>query len=111
MAVLAMVAACAQTPPPAPPPPALSTAGLEKVLGQKATGLIALFGNADLDVREGRARKLQFVGQVCVLDTYLYPPQAGGEPVVTYVDARTPTGDDFDRASCVAELARRSGGR
>ena len=36
----------------------------------------AQFGTPDLDVREGTARKLQFLGPACVLDAYLYPPRA-----------------------------------
>ena len=73
--------------------------------------LAAQFGKADLDVREGSARKLQFVGPACVLDTYLYPPAVGGEPIVTHVDARLPDGRDMDRASCVAALSRREEAR
>ena len=91
-----------------PPQP---TSGLERVIGQNATGLTQLFGTANADVREGTARKLQFQGSFCVLDTYLYPGKNGGEPTVTYVDARQPDGSPIDRASCVAELARRSGGK
>jgi hypothetical protein len=48
---------------------------------------------------------------VCVLDAYLYPPAAGKEPVVTWIDARRPTGEDFDRASCIAALTRRGEAR
>ncbi len=66
-----------------------------------------MFGPPDLDVREGAARKLQFLGPACVLDVYLYPPRAGAEPVVTHVDARLPDGRDMDRSSCVAALSRR----
>jgi hypothetical protein len=84
--------------------PAMTTAGLQAVMGRTAGVLAAQFGKADLDVREGSARKLQFVGPACVLDTYLYPPAGGGEPIVTYVDARLPDGRDMDRASCVAAL-------
>ena len=58
-------------------------------------------------MREGRARKLQFLGPACVLDAYLYPPRGGGDPVVTHVDARLPDGRDMDRSSCVAALSRR----
>jgi hypothetical protein len=76
-------------------------------MGRTAAELIALFGDADLDGREGQARKLQFVGPACVLDAYLYPAKSGAEPVVTYIDARRPSGDDIDRASCIAALARR----
>jgi hypothetical protein len=49
------------------------------------------------------ARKLQFIGPICVLDAYLYPKGAR-EAVATYVDARQPDGRDIDRASCVAAL-------
>ena len=86
----------------------LHEAGLERVMGKTAAQLVALFGDADLDGREGQARKLQFVGPACVLDTYLFPPKAGAEPVVTYIDARLPAGDDIDRASCIASLSRRA---
>src|SRR6185295_16936104 len=98
-------------PPVAPPPPLYSTNGLESVMGQSARALVALFGNPDLDVREGPARKLQFLGPACVLDAYLYPPRQGAEPLVTHVDARQPDGRDFDRASCVAALSRREEAR
>jgi hypothetical protein len=89
-----------------PAAPLVST-GLESVLGRTARTLEAQLGKPRLDVREGPARKLQFAGAVCVLDAYLYPPKAGGEPIVTHVDARLPDGRDIDRASCLAALARR----
>ena len=91
-----------------------TTAGLERVLGQDAAGLTRLFGTPDADVREGTARKLQFQGPICVLDAYLYPKGAAGggaEPLVTYLDAREPDGSTIDRASCVAALVRRDGGK
>jgi hypothetical protein len=97
-------------PPPAPgvqAPPTYSLIGLEAVMGRNAATLVRQFGQPDLDVREGSARKLQFGSAVCVLDAYLYPPSGGGEAVVTYVDARLPDGRDVDRASCVAALGRR----
>ncbi len=94
-----------------PPPPSYSVTGLESVIGQGARALTALFGAPDLDVREGNARKLQFLGPVCVLDLYLYPPTAGGDPLVTHVDARLPDGRDMDRSSCVAALSRREQAR
>jgi hypothetical protein len=87
----------------------LAAGGLERVMGQNAAGLVRLFGQPDADVREGTARKLQFQGQFCVLDTYLYP-KGSGEPRVTYLDAREPDGSVIDRASCVAALTRREGG-
>ncbi|MGN6374256.1 MAG: hypothetical protein ACTHMG_01745 [Sphingomonas sp.] len=93
-----------------PPAPTFTTAGLERVMGHTAKSLVALFGKPDADVREGQARKLQFAGPICVLDTYLYP-KGDREPVVTYVDARQPDGRPIDRASCVAALTRREGGK
>ena len=91
-----------------PPPTAYTPVGLEAVLGATAAALVAQFGAPDLDLREGPARKLQFLGPACVLDAYLYPPRGGrGESVVTHVDARLPDGREMDRSSCVAALSRR----
>lgn len=83
------------------------TPGLERVMGKDARTLMMLFGDPDQDVRETGARKLQFQGPVCVLDAYLYAPAQGREPVVTYLDARLPSGDDVDRGSCISALTRR----
>ncbi len=97
-----------QSAPPPPPSTSYTTTGLESVLGATARALVGQFGNPDLDLREGPARKLQFLGPACVLDAYLYPPRSGrGEPVVTHVDARLPDGREMDRSSCVAALTRR----
>ena len=74
------------------------------IIGQNAAALTRQFGQPALDIREGTARKLQFESAVCVLDAYLYPPAAGGDPIVTHVDARLPDGRDLDRASCIAAL-------
>ena len=87
-----------------------TSVGLERVIGQNAAGLTQLFGTPDADVREGGSRKLQFQGRFCVLDAYLYP-KGSAEPRVTYLDAREPDGSTIDRASCVAALTRREGGR
>jgi hypothetical protein len=76
-------------------------------MGRNARAIEAQLGKPDLDIREANARKLQFSSGICVLDAYLYPPEGGGDPVVTWVDARQPDGRDFDRASCVAALSRR----
>jgi hypothetical protein len=116
--VAAALSACAGAggggvaPTPAPRIPIPYTAGgLERVIGANAAGLARLFGQADADVREGPGRKLQFAGPICVLDAYLYPPKSGGEPVVSYLDAREPDGSAIDRASCVAALSRRPAAR
>lgn len=85
-------------------------AGLDRVLGREANALVALFGQPDADVREGNARKLQFAGPACVLDAYLYP-RSSAAPVVTHIDSRQPDGSPIDRASCIAALTRRDGGK
>jgi hypothetical protein len=78
------------------------------VIEQNAAALTQRFGNPKLDVREGDMRKLQFAGEACVLDVFLYPLREGAEPVATYVEARRPSdGQDVDRTACVAALRRR----
>ena len=93
-----------------PPPDAqvMRIPGLEGVIGASARSLVSQFGQPRLDVVEGDARKLQFTGQACVLDVYLYPSRSGAEPSATYVDARRVSdGLDVDRAACVAALRQR----
>ena len=92
-------------------PMVVNVSGLAAVMGRTARALEGLFGKPDLDVREGSARKLQFISQICILDTYLYPPAAGGDPIVTHMDARLPDGRDMDRSSCIAALSRRQEAR
>lgn len=95
-----------------PPPPMRSTAGLTGVIGQSARNLTQLFGAPQLDVSEGTGRRMQFASRICVLDAYLYPRASGsGEAVVTYIDTRQRDGSTIDRASCVAALNRREGGK
>ena len=115
--LLALVLAACVAPQAAAPPPLaeaprpMPAAGLEGIIGSTAPALIARLGSAELDLREGPARKLQFAGAACVLDAYLYPPRSGAEPIVTYVDARLPDGREMDRASCVAALSARESSR
>ena len=113
---LAVVSACAPTTPKGVRPPlvkipAIEASGLERVMGRDARSLVALFGPADQDVREPGARKLQFSGPICILDAYLYAIPVGKEPTVSYIDARQPSGQAIDRASCIAALTRRKEAR
>ena len=83
-------------------------AGLDSVLGQRASVLLSGYGKARIDLKEGDARKLQFAGERCVLDVFLYPLEAGAEPVATHVEARERQGGgDTSKTSCLAEIARR----
>jgi hypothetical protein len=123
LALAALVAGCTPraarevAPPSRPRTSAAATpsprpvAGLEAVLGRTATVLTARFGQPALDIREGTGRKLQFEGPACILDAYLDPPAAGGEAIVTHIDARLPDGRDMDRASCIAALSAARGVR
>jgi hypothetical protein len=126
----ALLGACGATIPPTAPPPQQPQAsapprlpaapqprpvarvqqlpGLEGVIGANAAALRQQFGQPRIDLAEGDARKLQFSGAACVLDIYLYPPAAGGEPRATHVDARRASdGQDVDRAACIAALRQR----
>ncbi|MBO6767269.1 MAG: hypothetical protein JJ901_03060 [Erythrobacter sp.] len=88
-------------------PRVMNVPGLEGVIGRNETALANLFGPPRLSVTEGDAKKLQFTGEACVLDVYLYPLEPRGEPSATYVDARRASdGLDVDRADCVAALKR-----
>jgi hypothetical protein len=91
---------------PVPVPQTALAAGVDRVQGQTAPRLIAQFGQPQIDLQEGQARKLQFKGPICVLDAYLYP-QGRGEAVVTHIDTRQRDGTPIDQASCVVALARR----
>ena len=112
------------TPPPTSPGPAvsggssaafrapkvMSLPGIEGLIGANAASLARQLGNPRLDVREGDARKLQFSGEPCVLDVWLYPLTPGAEPTATYVEARRASdGLDVDRVACVSALLRRRG--
>lgn len=96
--------------PPGAAMPAPPQQNLGPVIGQNVAGLLRMFGQPDADVREGTARKLQFESAICVLDAYLYP-KGNAEPRVTWVDARQRDGSTIDRASCIAALTRREGGK
>lgn len=88
-------------------PKVMDLPGLDGVIGRNATALANTFGPPRLEVKEGDALKLQFVGQACVLDIYLYPLRPGGEPSATHVEARRASdGEDVDRAACVRALRR-----
>jgi len=92
---------------PLAPPPVQALPGVAGVIGASGPDLIRLFGSPRLDVLEGDARKLQFVGPACVLDIYLYPPAPAREPQASYVDARRASdGQDVDRAACIAAMRR-----
>uniref|UniRef100_UPI003084323B hypothetical protein n=1 Tax=Parerythrobacter lutipelagi TaxID=1964208 RepID=UPI003084323B len=79
--------------------------GVDGLIGATAPRIVQQFGPPRLDVYEGDVRKLQFTGEACVLDIYLYPTSPGAEPTATYVDARRASdGLDVDRVACIRAL-------
>ncbi len=89
-------------------PRVMNLPGVEGLIGANATAITRQFGSPRLDVREGDVRKLQFSGEACVLDVFLYPLSPGAEPTATYVEARRSSdGLDVDRVACVRSLLAR----
>ena len=82
------------------PPRVMNMPGLEGVIGSNASALANLFGPPRLQVREGDAVKLQFTGQACVLDVYLYRDGEATPHRVTYYEFR---GDGGGRP-CLRDL-------
>ncbi len=78
--------------------------GAGDLIGVDARALQRQFGKPRLDIRDPSARKLQFSGQRCILDAYLYPPAENREPLVTYVEARSPTGVAMESTACAKML-------
>lgn len=103
-----------QAPPPPPPvagfrqPEILQGPGLDGIIRQPASRLVARFGQPRLNTPEGDMRKLQFRDEACVLDIYLYPLSPGAEPVATWLEARRSSdGAAVDRQACIRALSRR----
>ena len=91
-----------------PAPDIMREAGLEGIIGARASALLNTFGEPRIDLIEGDARKLQFAVSDCVVDIFLYPLAAGQEPVATHVEARRRQGGaDTDKRRCLEQVARR----
>jgi hypothetical protein len=90
-------------------PQVMSPAGLDGVIGSPAAAITRRFGTPRIDLAEGDARKLQFAGESCVLDIYLYPVSAAAaEPTATHVVARLRQGGAAtDPGTCLREVERR----
>jgi len=88
-------------------PEVMAPAGLAGVIGAPVAALTNRFGQPRIDLAEGDARKLQFAGQSCVLDIYLYPVAAAAEPTATHVAARLRQGGaPADPGECLREIER-----
>ena len=88
-------------------PEVMEGPGLGGIIRENAATLQRRFGAPRLDVLEGDMRKLQFTGQACVLDIFLYPLSAGAEPVATWIEARRASdGASVDRLACIQALSR-----
>ena len=104
LATIALLAACARAPRPEPGPVTAPIARPSGALvGLTASELGQRFGKPSFQVREGPGTKLQWTGQGCVLDVYLYPPESGrGADRVTFADARRASGADISVEACLA---------
>lgn len=88
-------------------PELLRTPGLEEIIRADSASLTRRFGPPRLQVAEGDMVKLQFAGEACVLDLFLYPLSPGAEPVATWAEARRRSdGAAVDRAACARALGR-----
>lgn len=105
--------------PPTRPPPSRPSAGFQLpqimegpglggIIREQAATILRRFGQPRLDVHEGDMRKLQFSGEACVLDVFLYPLAPGAEPVATWIEARRASdGASVDRLACIQALSAR----
>ncbi|MEO6580102.1 MAG: hypothetical protein ABIN83_02990 [Sphingomicrobium sp.] len=103
------LAACSTVPKSQPVPVAVKPTARpsRELVGLSAHDLGDRFGQPRFQVQEGPGTKLQWSGDGCVLDVYLYPPANGqGIARVTYSDARRPSGADIDVHSCLALMGR-----
>jgi hypothetical protein len=105
--VLAL-SACARVPTetatPAPPPPPVAQPRESGVLiGLTGNELVTRFGRPVLQIKEGNSFKLQFRGNLCVLDAFLYP-STGAQYRVTYVETRSRAGTATNQGDCIRTL-------
>ena len=105
-----LLAGCAAAPQQAPPPSGVTETPREtgSLVGLTPQELVGEFGTPALQIHEGSSLKLQFRGQSCVMDAYLYPSGSSAILKVTHVDTRLPSGSDIDQAACVSALRRSS---
>ena len=112
LSVMLLLSACATAPQQPQPAPASTPQPqpqeTSSLVGLTAQELVARFGPPALQIREGSSLKLQFRGNRCVMDAYLYPSAGSGALKVTHVDTRLPTGGDIDQAACVFALRNRA---
>jgi hypothetical protein len=105
---LLALSACARVPTetatPAPPPAPVQQPRESGVLiGLTGNELVTRFGRPVLQIKEGNSFKLQFRGNLCVLDAFLYP-STGSQYRVTHVETRSRAGIDTNQSDCIRTL-------
>ena len=73
------------------------------LIGLTGNELVTRFGRPVLQIKEGNSFKLQFRGQLCVLDAFLYP-STGAQYRVTHVEARSRSGAATNQSDCIRTL-------
>ena len=87
-------------------PEVMDGRGVRGIIGKQAASLTNRFGDPRIDLIEGDARKLQFASQLCVLDVFLYPMEAGQAPVATHIVTRLRKGGgQIDNTACINAVA------
>lgn len=89
------------TPPPAPPVQQPRESGV--LIGLTGNELVTRLGRPVLQIKEGNSFKLQFRGQLCVLDAFLYP-STGAQYRVTHVETRSRAGTATNQSDCIRTL-------
>jgi hypothetical protein len=73
------------------------------LIGLTGNELVTRFGRPVLQIKEGNSFKLQFRGNLCVLDAFLYP-STGSQYRVTHVETRSRAGIDTNQSDCIRTL-------
>jgi hypothetical protein len=107
LSVLAL-SACARVPtetaaPTPPPPPVQQPRESGVLIGLTGNELVTRFGRPVLQIKEGNSFKLQFRGNLCVLDAFLYP-STGAQYRVTHVETRSRAGNATNQNDCIRTL-------
>jgi hypothetical protein len=80
-----------------------------RVMGLSAGELRSRLGEAELTQRAADGQLWQYRSDQCVFDMVLYPDGAGGEPRVSYTEARRRDGGSIAPARCLGQVVSQRG--
>lgn len=76
----------------------------DQFMGAEEDQLLVLLGDADLIRRDGVAQVMQYRGDGCVLDLFMYGDE--DQKKVTYIELRGAGMEESDRRACLANIIR-----